>query len=60
MEVEKTMGTATAIRKFFGEGCEPVTARELMEFKKADPTGYYEVGEACLEHFKEKESEEAV
>lgn len=56
------MGYATAIRKFFGTaaGCEPVTAKELMEFKKADPVGYEAVGRACLEHFKEEKNEETI
>ena len=45
------MGRASAMRKFFGEGCEPVTLAEIKELKVGDPDGYIEIGNLCVEHF---------
>jgi len=52
------MSGLDAIKKFFGEDCDgkgreysKVTNTEILQFKKADPEGFDEVRNACVEYF---------
>ena len=42
------MTKAEAMRAFFSTPEKPVTNSELMAFRKGDPKGYNELGEAAL------------
>jgi len=47
LQEEKKLTPASALRKFF----EPITAKEILEFKKTDPEGYTELAGLCLQHY---------
>ena len=53
---EKVTSPTKAILRFFNTpGYEPLGAREILEFKKADPKGYDELGKLALQEVNVKE-----
>ena len=48
-EKKKILSPTKAITTFFNtEGYDPLTARELLDFKNNDPEGYIEIGKLAI------------
>lgn len=47
MDKQKTLSPIVALREFFA----PITVTEIKEFKDADPRGYEEIAQLCVEYY---------
>ena len=47
---EKTVSKTMCVKNFF----DPCTAREIKDFKEADPKGFDEIADMCFEHYQKE------